>query len=186
VNFGTDDPTVTMYADAGYAMHPDASSHTGIFLTLGKNGGPILTKSKKQSLVTQSSTESELLALSDGVKRAIPIAKLLVELKINRTFLIVGMQDNQSTMIIASSGEGMGGKAKHFLVRYHFLKQMQDEGKLSLVYSKTEDMIPDFLTKPMVGKKHVAQVVRAMYRGEDQALASAGRYAMQRYGARDK
>ncbi len=80
----------------------------------------------------------------------------------------------------------MGGKAKHFLVRYHFLKQLQDEGKLSLVYSKTEDMIPDFLTKPMVGKKHVAQVVRAMYRGEDQALASAGRNAMQRYGARDK
>ena len=182
VNFGTNDPTVTMYADAGYGMHPDASSHTGIFITLGDNGGPVLVKSKKQPLVTQSSTESELLALADGVKKAIPIAKLMAEMKMMTKFLIVAKQDNQSTMVIASHGEGMGGKAKHFLVRYHFLKQLIEIGKLALMYLNTEDMIPDFLTKPMVGKRYVAQVVRAMYHGDAAELKKAGSVASRRVG----
>jgi hypothetical protein len=97
-------------------------------------------------------------------------------------FLIVAKQDNQSTMVIASHGEGMGGKAKHFLVRYHFLKQLMELGKLVLMYLNTEDMIPDFLTKPMVGKRYVAQVVRAMYHGDAAELKRSGAAASHRVG----
>ena len=66
---------LNVYVDAAYAVHPDSKSHTGIYVTLGTNGGPILVKSYKQRMVTTSSTEAELLALVDGVKNLFPCSK---------------------------------------------------------------------------------------------------------------
>lgn len=180
INFGADSSVLTMYADAGYAVHPDAQSHTGIFVTLGTNSGPILVKSKKQSLVTQSSTESELCALVDGIKRAIPLAKLLVELGINKTVFIMAMQDNTSTITIARMGEGMHGKAKHFLVRFHFLRELLDQGIIDISHVGTDFMIPDFQTKGMTGIKFQFQILRALYHGDLEGFKEACTRAKQR------
>ena len=180
INLGADNTTLTMYADAGYAQHPDARSHTGIYITLGDNAGPIVVKSKKQSLVTQSSTEAELCALVDGVKKAIPLAKLLVELKLNNTLFISARQDNTSTITIARMGEGMTGKAKHFLVRFHFAKELQEKGTLEVSYTSTDKMIPDFQTKGMTGVKLQYQLVRAMYHSDVSEFINANARAIQR------
>ncbi len=51
------------YVDASYRVHADMKSHTGCVITLGK--GPIFVRSAKQKLVSKSSTEAELIALSD-------------------------------------------------------------------------------------------------------------------------
>jgi hypothetical protein len=180
INFGAESTQLTLYADAGYALHPEAQSHTGIFVTLGSNGGPILVKSKRQSLITQSSTESELLALVDGVKRAIPLAKLLVELRLNNTVFIMVMQDNTSTISIARMGEGMHGKAKHFLVRFNFLRQMLDMGLIDIVHIGTDLMIADFVTKGMIGIKLQVQILRAMYHDDIEGFKMACKAAMLR------
>ena len=55
---------VRSYIDASYGVHPDGRSHTGVTISLGK--GPIMTKSTKQKIATKSSTEAELIALSDS------------------------------------------------------------------------------------------------------------------------
>jgi hypothetical protein len=155
---------LNVYVDAAYAVHPDMKSHTGIFITLGKNGGPILVKSFKQRLVTTSSTEAELLALVDGVKRALPLLKILGEIGFKPTMKV--WQDNQSTIKIAQKGEGIGTKAKHFRVKHHFLKDLIKDATITLEYCPTEEMIADFLSKPMVGYEFRDQVARAM-RQED-------------------
>ena len=54
---------VIAYIDASFAIHPDMKSHTGSVITLGK--GAIYAKSGTQRLMTKSSTEAELVALSD-------------------------------------------------------------------------------------------------------------------------
>jgi hypothetical protein len=180
INLGADSTQLTMYADAGYAQHPDASSHTGIFLTLGTNAGPILVKSKRQNLVTSSSTEAELLALVDGIKRGIALAKLLVELRLNNNLFILAMQDNTSTITIALAGEGMNGKAKHFLVRFHFLRQLLDQGIMDIKHEDTENMIPDYMTKGMTGVKFQLQIIRGMYHGDLEAFKNACRNAFER------
>ena len=87
----------------------------------------------------------------DGINRVIPLAKLLVELGLNDNIFIHAFQDNTSTITIARMGEGMHGKAKHFMVRFHFLRQMIDLGLLDIIHTGTDDMIPDYLTKPMTG-----------------------------------
>ena len=40
---------------------------TGIIITLGKTEPPVYCKSRKQKLVSRSSTESELIALNEGL-----------------------------------------------------------------------------------------------------------------------
>jgi len=115
--------------DAAYAVHLDMKSHTGIFITLGTNGGPILVKSLKQRLVTTSSTEAELLALVDGVKKALPLLKILGDIGFKPHMKV--WQDNQSTIHIANKGEGMGTKAKHFRVKHQDLVK---DSTISLEY----------------------------------------------------
>jgi hypothetical protein len=61
--------SINSFIDASFACHPDIKSHTGQFTSLG--GGAISTKSSKQRLVTKSSTEAELVGLSDGLSQVL-------------------------------------------------------------------------------------------------------------------
>ena len=56
--------TVIAFIDASFGVHMDFKSHTGIAIVIGK--GVIFAKSTKQKLNSKSSTEAELIAVSDG------------------------------------------------------------------------------------------------------------------------
>ncbi len=125
-----------------------------------------LSSLKKQNFVTLSSTESEMFALTDAVKRAMPLAKLLVELQFNKSVSMNVYQDNMSAIHLAKMGEGIGGKAKHFRVRYHFLKELIQDKVMTILHCRTENMIADLFTKPMIGKERLRQVLRALFNGD--------------------
>jgi hypothetical protein len=56
---------VKEYIDAAYGVHQDSGkSHTGCAIVHGESG-PVFAKSAKQKIVTKSSTEAELVGLSD-------------------------------------------------------------------------------------------------------------------------
>jgi hypothetical protein len=60
------DMVVNTYIDAAYGVHTKSGrSHTGACVVIGK-GGPCASKSAKQKIVTKSSTEAELVGLSDS------------------------------------------------------------------------------------------------------------------------
>jgi hypothetical protein len=61
------DLQITCWIDASFAIHSDKKSHSGYIIGLGKNGSLTFVRSSKQKLVTKSSTESELVALNDGI-----------------------------------------------------------------------------------------------------------------------
>jgi len=54
---------VAAYCDASYGVYMDGKSHSGTFITVGR--GPIMAKSVTQKIVTKSSTEAELVTVSD-------------------------------------------------------------------------------------------------------------------------
>jgi len=142
-----------VYADASYAVHKDAKGHSGRILSLGQRGGPVYLKSKKQNLVTRSSTEAELISFADAASDTLWILKLLRFLGIKCDYATV-YQDNQSTIFMAENGESSAtGNSKHIDVRYFFMKQHIDSGLLKLVYLPTDDMLADVLTKPLQGLK---------------------------------
>ena len=74
--------------------------------------------------------------------------------------------------------QGMHGKAKHFLVRFNFLRQMLDMGLIDIVHIGTDLMIADFVTKGMTGIKLQVQILRAMYHDDLEGFKMACKAAM--------
>ena len=57
--------TLRWNVDAGFGVHNDMKSHTVITMTMGQ--GAALSKSTKQKLNTNSSTEAELVGIDDEI-----------------------------------------------------------------------------------------------------------------------
>ena len=94
------------FIDVAYGVHPDIKSHTGGALKFGK--GVITSKSSKQKLNVKSSTEGEVVGMSDYVAFPIWFRYFLEEqgYKIQEN---VVYQDNQSAMKIKKNGiQSMG------------------------------------------------------------------------------
>ena len=67
---------VAAYVNTSFVTHSsDMKSHTGVYITLGK--GAIYCRSSKQKLVTKSSTEAELVGISDHYDRPSSSSTLL-------------------------------------------------------------------------------------------------------------
>jgi len=144
--------TVHAYIDASYGVHDDYRSHTGMVISLG--AGSVDVRSTKQKLNTKSSTEAELVGLSDMCSKVIW----------HREFLIAqGMdvppariyQDNQSTMAMVDRGSSTSDRTRHVAIRYYWVKDRMEAKEIEVVYCPTEDMIADILTKPLVGTQFI-------------------------------
>ena len=141
---------VDVFVDASYGTHPDGKSHTGRVVSLGRSA-PVAVSSTKQKIVTKSSTESELVGLSDSVGDGIGVAELLRSLGFE-VKPIRFHQDNMSTIRMAENGASASRRTRHINVRYFFIKERIDNGEIRVSYLPTEEMIADLLTKPIQGK----------------------------------
>jgi hypothetical protein len=144
-----DFPCVYAYVDASYGVHEDGKSHTGLMLTLG--GGSVLAKSSKQKIVTKSSTESELVAITDSIGEIIWLRNFLIEQGYPMVPAVL-FQDNMSTIALCERGEA-GHRTKHIKIRNFFIKELIDGGEVVVLHMPTDDMVADVLTKPLQGAK---------------------------------
>jgi hypothetical protein len=138
------------HIDASYGVHATGKSHTGMFVTLGS--GPILVNSSKQHIVTKSSTEAELVALSDMCSSVIWTRDFLLSQGYDIPPAIV-YQDNQSAMALISKGHSTSQRTRHVHVRYFWVKDRISSGELTLLYLPSSEMTADILTKPMQGEQ---------------------------------
>jgi hypothetical protein len=60
-------------------------------------------------------------------------------------------QDNQSTIRLIQNNKPTSQRTKHIDIRYFFLRDRNGSKDLAVVYTPTQDMIADILTKPMQG-----------------------------------
>ena len=140
---------VICYADASYGVHPSGKSHSGIIISHGR--GSVLSKSLKQKIVVRSSTEAELVTLSDATSLA--AYELAFFQSLGMSFKPVKMhQDNTSTIRLAKNGRSMSDRTKHIKLRYFFIKQYIDSGEFEVVYCPTDLQVADILTKPLQGE----------------------------------
>jgi len=156
---GANNTNLSTMADVSFAIHKDGKSHTGALLFLDTS--IISAKSVKQKLVTLSSTESELVGITEGLKEAQPIHKLMEELKLLSGKPMTVFQDNKSTMRIANRGEGYDGKSRHMRVRYHYIAEQIANGEIDIQHLGTTKMVADILTKPG-GGSNFATLVKAI------------------------
>eukprot|EP00978_Attheya_sp_CCMP212_P043733 scaffold290459_cov35-Attheya_sp.AAC.1 len=110
---------IKWWVDASYAVHPDAKSHTGGTMSLGK--GSIFSASLKQKLNTKSSTEAELVAASDMLPQAIWTRYFMMEqgYTIDGNFMA---QDNETCMLLENHGRAsISKRTRHINIRYFFI-----------------------------------------------------------------
>jgi len=152
------------YADASFGVHPNGKSHSGVVLSLGR--GPILAKSVKQKIVVRSSTEAELVCLSDATSICAGHLNFLKTIGLELQSATMH-QDNMSTMRLAANGRSNSDRTKHIRLRYFFIKQYLDSGEFELVHCPTDIMVADILTKPLHGETF--KRIRGMLLGYDSA-----------------
>jgi hypothetical protein len=150
---------VQCFVDASFANHPDYKSHSGCVLTLGS--GAVYCKSSKQSLVTKSSTEAELVAISDCISVGIWARNFLQVQNGPKCHLsptrelppVLLWQDNMSTIFLVEKGRSSSTRTRHVNIRYFFIHDRIVLGEVSVRYKPTGVMIADIMTKPMQGTK---------------------------------
>ena len=139
------------WVNGSYRIHPDARSQTGGTASLGK--GSFIFTSIKQILNTRSSTETELVAAYDLMPH-LCWTNYFLECQgynINSTIMY---QDNRSTILLENNGRASSSKrTKHLNIRYFFITNQIKKGDLHIEYCPTDNMVADFFTKPLQGKK---------------------------------
>jgi histone deacetylase 1/2 len=140
------------WTDAGFAVHLQRESHTGIIITLDEFGPPLYWKSLKQKLVTISSTEAELLAIFEALDTLIYLRRVFDFLGFKQETTML-YQDNTSTITMAHMGRGSSGtKTRHIDNKYFFIKQFLEDKTFSIKHMPRENMIADFFASPRIGQ----------------------------------
>ena len=147
--------TVRLFVDASYGVHSDGRSHTGSCVVIG-DVEAVHCRSSKQLIVTKSSTEAELVGLSDSANQGIFIRTFLIQQGYKMEPVTI-YQDNQSCMALVERGRSGAERTRHIQIRYFWVKERVDTGEVRVEYLRSEDMYANVLTKPLQGSQFVRE-----------------------------
>jgi len=116
---------------------------TGYFFRLAN--GIISWQSHSQKTVALSSTEAEYMALSDCSRQAVWMKTVFSELGMPLgTIPICG--DNQGSIFI-SSNPVQEQRSKHIDIRYHYVRDCIEDGKIAIYFVDGSQNPADLFTK---------------------------------------
>jgi hypothetical protein len=146
-----DKQTLSWYIDAAFAVHMDMKSHTGAVFTMGK--GALVSDSRKQRVNSRSSTESEIVGVDDEIHKVI-WAKRFIEYQGFKVKHNIVYQDNTSSMKLEQNGkESSGKRTRHFDIKIFYVTDLVSRNEVQVLHCPTDEMIGDYMTKPLVGSK---------------------------------
>jgi hypothetical protein len=140
-------------SDASYAEHADGRSHTGGCVGFESiRCAWIAYISLKQSQVAKSTCVSELYAVNTIGEYVEWLVQVMEELGYPQGTVKIA-QDNQCSMQLLKVGTGSFKRSKHVKVRYFWLKELIDDGRVTIIYVPSELLVSDALTKPLTGSR---------------------------------
>jgi len=153
--------TLRVLSDASFADDIGRKSSQGFIIMLGDN--PFVWRATKQATVTTSTTEAELLALTDAAKEAMlwkrGIDDILRFLPTGEGYPVITTEiqsfcDNTQTIrLLTKPIAEMQTKLRHVDVQHHWARQSVQNGLMRVSWISTKDMIADLLTKPLTNDK---------------------------------
>jgi hypothetical protein len=140
-------------SDASFADNSiDRKSTQGFIMMLF--GGPIAWRSSKQSIVTGSSTESELLSFVNTTKEGMQAFRVFRDMQLDlNTKLKVYCDNKQALRMITSSNAATRTALKHVDVPHLWIRQEYQHGFVEAEYMPTNEMPADGLTKALPRQK---------------------------------
>jgi hypothetical protein len=149
----SDDEVVRVSSDASYADHSDRKSSAGYICQVF--GGPVDWKATKQRTVTTSTTEAELLSLSDAGKTIQWWKRLFDHIEFDYPGKLTILCDNLRTVnLVTAEDTAFDTKLKHVDIHGHWLRQEVSEGRVHVKWVATGQMAADGLTKVLTRQKH--------------------------------
>ena len=139
--------TMRVYTDASFA--PDGGESHGCVVV--KVGSSLLAwKSGRQSLVTLSTAEAELLEVVEGFALGEATAVLVEEAETE--VLRMGFTDSQAALAIMT-GEGGSWRTRHLRMRAMYARQLIQKGVWTLQHIAGERMLADLGTKALTASR---------------------------------
>ncbi len=149
---GKKDFKLVGYSDSDWAGDLDTRrSTTGYVFTLC--GAPVSTKSKRQKMVTLSSTEAEYVAGSKAAQDAVYLRQLLKDLGFEQKEPTVLFEDNEGCIHFANDPVSRE-RTRHIDIRRWDLRGRVADGTVRLVPCATGDMVADIFTKSLPAPAH--------------------------------
>jgi len=116
--------------------------------------GMVYSKPMSQKLTGKSSTEAEIIGVSDLGSQIFWTLYFLRAQGYNMENRL--FQDNLAARRMEMNGRrSSGSRTRHINIRYFFIKDRCDKGEVTLIYCPTEKMVADYHTKPLQGKAFI-------------------------------
>ncbi|CAL2245782.1 unnamed protein product [Prunus armeniaca] len=135
------------FSDSDYAGDlNDRKSTSGYVFLL--SSATVAWSSRKQPVVTLSTTEAEFIAAASCACQAVWLRRILEELDFIQEKPAVIICDNSSTIKL-SKNPVMHGRSKHIDVRFHFLRYLARDEVIKLEHCPSNMQVADILIKPL-------------------------------------
>jgi hypothetical protein len=151
VNFGimTDNCDVELagYSDSDWARNPDDKKSTsGYAFNIGTR--VVSWSSKKQPIVSLSSTKDEYKALCNATCEFVWLRRILEDIGNKKMKPTVLKCDNQSSIKLAHNPI-YHARTKHIEIQHHFVREKIQEKEIDLTYCNTTENVANIFTKPL-------------------------------------
>lgn len=135
------------FADADSASDPDdCKSTSGVCIHFG--GNLIAWSSKKQSIISHSSTEAEYRSLAHVSAELVGIQSLFADLLLPMSSLPVVWCDNLGVVHL-SANPVLHSRSKHVELDIYFVRDLVLQKRLRICHLPTSAQVADIFTKPL-------------------------------------
>lgn len=132
------------YCDVDWAGQPNHHWISGYSFYFGQ--WAVMWSSKKQYVITLSSTEAEYIALAHNTKEAVWL----------RSFISEIMGEPEKKMRVNCNNQGLIAHhqcTKHINIRYHYIWEVVEDQKLEVSYIPTDESPADIFMKALLKLK---------------------------------
>ena len=115
---------------------------------------PISFKVGLQGLTAQSTMEAALVAAALTMKEAVFCSNMMLKLGFDESFGSVPLYVDNTSALHFGGKRTYSLRAKHIAVRYSFVQELVEEGKVRIHYVKSEDQLAELGTKLLSKHRH--------------------------------
>ena len=135
------------FSDSDYAGNETSKSTSGfVFFSAGS---PIAWATRRQTTTALSTSEAELIALSEAAREAAWLRKIFSEISGQAPATITLYEDNQTTTRFANNLMQYYTRVRHLDTKYFYVCERVTDKTINVEWIATTDMIADIFTKPM-------------------------------------
>eukprot|EP00253_Pinus_taeda_P025888 PITA_25888 len=139
---------VMLYVD-DVIFTDDRKNTSGYVFHMGSRA--ISWASNKQSIVVLSTAEAEYVAATAVAYQAVRMRRMLKSLCQEQAKGTVFFCDNSSAIAL-SNNFVFHKRTKHIDTKFHYIRELVDNGEIVLKHCRTQEQVADILTKPLSQK----------------------------------